>query len=36
MADHGQQVDFEAKRIRFDPGFVEDKLAMVPRLRTSA
>ncbi len=36
MADHGQQVDFEAKRIRFDPGFVEEKLAMVPRTFTLA
>jgi trimethylamine:corrinoid methyltransferase-like protein len=36
IADHGQQVDFEAKRIRLDPGFVEEKLAMVPRIFTLA
>jgi trimethylamine--corrinoid protein Co-methyltransferase len=34
MAEHGQDVDFEAKRIRFDPGFVEEALAMVPRTFT--
>jgi len=30
----GQQVDFENGRIRFDPGFVEAALAMVPRTFT--
>src|SRR5436190_13829 len=36
MADHGQHVDFETKRIRFDPGLIEDALAMVPRSFTLA
>lgn len=31
MAEHGQNVDFENKRIRFDPAFVEEKVALVPR-----
>jgi trimethylamine--corrinoid protein Co-methyltransferase len=30
MADHGQRVDFEAKRIRFDPAFVEERRALAP------
>lgn len=34
MADHGQNVDFEAKRIRFDPAFVEEKRALAPRRYT--
>jgi trimethylamine--corrinoid protein Co-methyltransferase len=31
MADHGQQVDFAAQRIRFDPVFVERQRALAPR-----
>lgn len=31
MAEHGQNVDFENKRIRFDPAFVEEKIAMIPK-----
>ena len=36
MADHGQQVDVEGRRIRFDPGFVEAKRALAPRTFTLA
>lgn len=36
MADHGQQVDFEDRRIRFDPGFVEEKRKLAPRTYTLA
>jgi len=31
MANHGQQVDFEDKRVRLAPGFVEEKRALAPR-----
>ncbi|MGE5226233.1 MAG: trimethylamine methyltransferase family protein [Planctomycetaceae bacterium] len=34
MADHGQRVDFEAKRIRFDPAFVEERRALAPSAYT--
>ena len=36
MADHGQDVDFEDKRIRFTPEFVEEKRALAPRTYTLA
>lgn len=36
MADHGQSVDFEDRRIRFDPGFVEGRRALAPRTFTLA
>ena len=31
MADNGQEVDFETKRIRFSHEFVEEKIALAPR-----
>jgi trimethylamine--corrinoid protein Co-methyltransferase len=34
MADHGQQVDFDEMRIRFDPNFVEQQRAKAPRAYT--
>ena len=34
MADHGQRVDFDERRIRFDPAFVEEKRALAPRTYT--
>jgi trimethylamine--corrinoid protein Co-methyltransferase len=34
MADHGQQVDFEQQRIRFDPAFVEEKRTLAPETFT--
>ncbi|MGZ4150005.1 MAG: trimethylamine methyltransferase family protein, partial [Actinomycetota bacterium] len=34
MADEGQRVDFDAKRIRFDPAFVEEKRALAPHAYT--
>lgn len=34
MADHGQDVDFQEKRIRFSPEFVEEKRALAPRSYT--
>jgi trimethylamine---corrinoid protein Co-methyltransferase len=36
MADHGQRVDFERRRIRFAPNFVEAKRALAPRHFTLA
>jgi trimethylamine--corrinoid protein Co-methyltransferase len=36
MADHGQAVDFESKRIRLAPEFVEEKRALAPRHFTLA
>jgi trimethylamine--corrinoid protein Co-methyltransferase len=36
MADQGQRVDVEARRIRFDPDFVEAKRALAPRTFTLA
>lgn len=36
MADHGQAVDFENRRIRLSPGFVESKRALAPRTFTLA
>lgn len=36
MADHGQEVDFENKRIRFDPAFVEEKLELAKGYYTLA
>jgi trimethylamine---corrinoid protein Co-methyltransferase len=36
MADHSQRVDIDAKRIRFDPSFVEERLAMATRHYTLA
>jgi trimethylamine--corrinoid protein Co-methyltransferase len=36
MADHGQDVDFEDRRIRFAPDFVEGKRAQAPRHFTLA
>jgi len=34
MADHGQRVDFDEMRIRFDPAFVEQQRAKAPRVYT--
>jgi trimethylamine--corrinoid protein Co-methyltransferase len=34
MAEHGQRVDFDEKRIRFDPDFVEEKRKLAPRTYT--
>lgn len=31
MADHGQKVDFDEMRIRFDPDFVEQQRKKAPR-----
>lgn len=31
MADHGQKVDFDEMRIRFDPNFVEEQRKKAPR-----
>lgn len=36
MADHGQNVDFQNKRIRFAPEFVEEKRALAPSSYTLA
>jgi trimethylamine--corrinoid protein Co-methyltransferase len=36
MAEHGQQVDPSDRRIRFDPGFVEERRALAPRRLTLA
>ena len=36
MADHGQNVDFEERRIRFDPAFVEQQRALAPSAYTLA
>jgi trimethylamine---corrinoid protein Co-methyltransferase len=36
MADHGQAVDFQEKRVRLDPGFVERQCALAPRHFTLA
>lgn len=36
MADHGQDVDFEHRRIRFAPDFVESRRALAPRYFTLA
>ena len=36
MAAHGQQVDLDAKRIRFDPAFVEERIALAPERFTMA
>jgi trimethylamine--corrinoid protein Co-methyltransferase len=36
LAEHGQDVDLDAKRVRFDPVFVEEKLALAGRTFTLA
>jgi trimethylamine--corrinoid protein Co-methyltransferase len=36
MAEHGQDVDRDAKRIRFSPAFVEERRALAPRRFTLA
>ena len=36
LAEHGQDVDLEARRVRFDPAFVEEKLALAGRTFTLA
>ena len=36
MADHGQRVDFEDRRIRFDPAFVEAQRSLAPASYTLA
>ena len=36
MAEHGQRVDMEGMRIRFDPDFVEEKRKLAPRSFTLA
>jgi len=36
MAEHGQQIDPASGRIRFDPGFVEERRALAPRRFTLA
>ena len=34
MAEHGQSVDFDQRRIRFDPSFVTDRVALAERRYT--